>query len=69
MPMEITCTAEHPFEKGCLNIVGPLTETENGNKRVLTIQDDLSKYVIAVPICQQDADTVSREFVAPVINR
>ena len=67
--MEITSTAEHPSEKCCLDIVGSLIETDNGNKCVLTIQDDLSKYVNAVPIRQQDADIVSRELVAQLINR
>jgi len=69
--MEITSTAEHPFEKCCLDIVGPPIDTKNGSMYmyVLTFQDDLSKYVIAVPIRQQDADTESREFVAQVILR
>jgi transposase InsO family protein len=66
-PMEITTMAEHPFEKCCLDIVGPLPETERGNKYILTFQDDLSKYVIAVPIRQQDAETITREFVVHVI--
>jgi hypothetical protein len=41
-PMEIMTTAEHPFEKCCLHIVGPLPETPRGNKYILTFQDDLS---------------------------
>jgi transposase InsO family protein len=66
-PMEITSTAKQPFEKCYLDIVGPLTETEKGNKYILTFQDDLSKYVVAVPIRQQDAETVAREFVTNVV--
>lgn len=66
-PMEITSTAERPFEKCYLDIVGPLTESERGNKYILTCQDDLSRYVIAAPIPQQDAETVAREFVAHVV--
>jgi hypothetical protein len=65
-PMEIT-TAEFPFDKCCLDIVGPLPETENGNKYILTFQDDLSKYVIGIPIRQQDAEAIAREFVSHVI--
>lgn len=65
-PMEITTTAEFPFERRTLDIVGPMPETEKGNKYILTFQDDLSKYAIAVPI-QQDAETVAREFVTQVI--
>jgi hypothetical protein len=66
-PMEITTTAEHPFEKCSLDIVGPLPETEKGNKYILTFQDDLSKLVMGIPIPQQDAETTAREFVINLI--
>jgi hypothetical protein len=66
-PMEITTTAEHPFEKCSLDIVGPLPETTKGNKYILTFQDDLSKLVNAIPIPQQDAETIAREFVLNII--
>jgi hypothetical protein len=62
-PMEITTTAKQPFEKCCLDIVGPLTETQNGNRYVLTFQDELSKFLVAIPIPRQDAETVAKEFV------
>jgi hypothetical protein len=66
-PMEITTTAEVPFERCSLDILGPMPETEQGNRYILTFQDDLSKYVIAVPIRQQDAETVARGFVTHVV--
>jgi hypothetical protein len=66
-PMEITTTAEHPFEKCALDIVGPLPETTKGNKYILTFQDDLSKMVMAIPIAQQDAETIAKEFVVNII--
>jgi hypothetical protein len=66
-PMEITTTAEHPFEKCSLDIVGPLPETTKGNKYILTFQDDLSKFVNAIPIPQQDAEAVARELVSNII--
>jgi hypothetical protein len=65
-PMEIT-TAEHPLEKCYLDIVGPLPVTQDGNKYVLTFQDDLSKYVVAIPLVQQDAETVARAFVEKIV--
>jgi hypothetical protein len=37
------------------------------NKYVLTFQDDLSKFIVAVPIPQQDAETVAREFVQNIV--
>ena len=58
--MDITTTAEHPFDKCYLDIVGPLPVTQGNNKYILTFQDDLSKYVVTVPVGQQDAETVAR---------
>lgn len=66
-PMEITTTASRPFEKCCLDIVGPLCESSSRNKYILTFQDDLSKFIAAVPIPQQDAQTVAREFVRNIV--
>jgi hypothetical protein len=63
-PMEMT-TAENPFDKCYLDIVGPLTVTQGNNKHILTFQDDLRKYVVAVPIGQQDAETVA--FVVNIV--
>jgi hypothetical protein len=59
-PMEITTTARQPFEKCCLDIVGPLTETQAGNKYILTFQDELSKFLVAIPVPRQDAETVAK---------
>jgi hypothetical protein len=64
---EIKTTARHPFERCALDIVGPLTETTSGNKYVLTFQDDLSKFLLAMPVSQQDAETIARELVLNVV--
>jgi transposase InsO family protein len=66
-PMEITTTARKPFERCALDIVGPTTETNAGNRYILTFQDDLTKFVIAEPIPTQDAETVAREFVRNIV--
>jgi transposase InsO family protein len=65
--MEITTTARHPFERCALDIVGPLTETTSRNKYILTFQDDLSKFLLAMPVSQQDAETIARELVLNVV--
>jgi hypothetical protein len=41
----------------------PLNQTVDGHKYVLTFQDELSKYTLAIPIVQQDAMTVARALV------
>jgi len=56
--MKITITPEIVWGKCALDIIGPLIQTSEGNKHVLTLQDELSKYTLALPIKQQDAQTV-----------
>ena len=60
VPMEITNTARYPFEKCALGIVGPMTDTMSGNKYILTFQDNLSKFLVAIPIAQQDTEMVTK---------
>jgi transposase InsO family protein len=69
VPMQITTTAHRPMERLALDIVGPLPETQKGNKYLLTYQDDLTKYVGAIPIPNQEAETVARAFVQYIILR
>jgi transposase InsO family protein len=67
VPTEITTTANQPFEKCCLDIEGPLPEMQKGNKYILTFQDELSKFLVAIAIPRQDAEMVAQEFVKHVI--
>lgn len=61
--MIITDTSEQSFQKIALDIVGPLTLTEQGNKYILTIQDNLTKYTQAYPIPDQESQTIAKTFV------
>ena len=67
VPLIITDTPTKPFEKCALDIVGPLTITTNGNKYLLTFQDNLTKFSKAIPIPNQEANTISKEFVTKII--
>ncbi|KAE9529191.1 hypothetical protein AGLY_011987 [Aphis glycines] len=62
-PMAITSTSTKPFEKIFLDIVGPLPTTLSSNNYILTMQDDLSKYTLGVPIPNHQANTVAEAFV------
>jgi transposase InsO family protein len=62
-PMVITSTSSRPFEKIFLDIVGPLITTVSGNTYILTMQDDLTKYSLGVPIPNHQANTVAEAFV------
>lgn len=63
MPMKITSTAREPFEKISMDIVGPIAQSEKGNKYILTIMDELTKFAEAVPIKDAESNTVAEAFV------
>jgi hypothetical protein len=65
--MKVTTTATQPFKKCCFDIVGPLTDTQTGNNYILTFRDELSKFLVAIPIPRQNAETVAREFVTHIV--
>jgi hypothetical protein len=48
-PLQITTTSNQLYEKLFLDVVGLLPITENGNRFILTLQDDLSKFSYAYP--------------------
>lgn len=68
-PMVITTTATRAMQKVNLDLVGPLPVTRNSNKYLLTIQCDLTKFAEAIPIRNQEANTVAEAFATKFICR
>ncbi|OXU17774.1 hypothetical protein TSAR_015460 [Trichomalopsis sarcophagae] len=66
-PMIITDTPIEPFDKISIDTVGPLPATTDGNKNILTIQDNLTKYFIVVPIPNTKAETIADALARYVI--
>jgi hypothetical protein len=64
--LEITDTQPEPWNKIALDIVGPLPLTENNCRYILTCQDNLTKYLIAIPLENQEANTIAEAFVNKV---
>lgn len=67
LPMELTTTSSTPFEKISVDIVGPLPLTENGNRFILTLQDDLTKFSQAYPIPNHESKTIANIIVTEFI--
>ena len=61
--MVITDAPGVAFEKISMDIVGPLPVTNAGNECILTIQDNLTKYSLAIPLPNQQASTIADAFV------
>lgn len=68
-PMVITDTPGMAFDKISMDIVGPLPRTRIGNQYILTIQDLLTKYSVAVPLKQARAIDVADAFLKNFICR
>ena len=61
--MVITDTTTTTFENISIDIVGPLPETKSGNPYILTLQDNFTKYSLAIPLPNNQADTIADAFV------
>ena len=55
------------FKKISMDIVGPLPETKSGNLYILTIQDNLTKYSLAIPLLNHQASIIGDAFVKKFI--
>ena len=62
-PMIITDTPGASFDKVAMDIVGPLPKTERGNEYILTLQDQLTKFCMGIPLHNQTAETIAEAFV------
>jgi hypothetical protein len=64
-PMLITSTVTSIFHKICLDIVGPLPKTNEGNTYILIIQDELSRYAVAIALynrCFHSSESICKIF-------
>jgi len=64
-PLQETDTQFHPWDKLYHDIVRPLPLT--GHKYILTCQNNLSKYLEAIPMFTQTAEEVALNFMRYVI--
>lgn len=62
-PMVITDTPGAAFSKIALDIVGPIHKTSSGNEYILTMQDLLTKYCVAVPLAETSTQSIAEAFI------
>ena len=58
-----------PMERIAIDVLGPLSTTEGGNKYILIIADYFTKWVEAFPLPNQEARTVADKLVNEVVCR
>ena len=56
--MILTDTPRCAFDKIAIYIIGPCQRTKNNNKYILTLQDQLNKFCLAVPL----KDTLANNY-------
>ena len=61
--MVIAQTPQRAFDIVCIDIIGPLTRTEQNNAYAITLQCELTKYVKIIPIPNKEAKTVARALI------
>lgn len=69
MPLQIVGVSKQPFDKVFVDIVGPLTTTNSGNKYIISMVDDLTRFVEFAAIPDQQAKTISRALFEHILCR
>ena len=62
-------TVSQPMELWAMDIVGPLPVTAQGHQYILVMSDHFTKWVEAVPLANQNTETLARAFVENVVAR
>lgn len=60
--MVLTDTPGRAFDRVALDIVGPLLQTTSEHTHVLTIQDLLTKYSLAIPLKETSSIDIASEM-------
>lgn len=68
-PLQPNTQAQRPFEMVAMDILGPLPTTMNGNRYLLVFTDYFTRWVEAIPLPDQKAETIAREFVTQILLR
>ncbi len=60
--------AGFPMERIHMDILGPFTTSQLGNKYILMVICQFSKWIDIIPISDQTAETVAKEFLARIVS-
>jgi transposase InsO family protein len=68
-PLKPLPPVERVWEQIAMDIVGPVTESSNGNKYILVLSDYASRYVMTIPMKNQKAHTIAENLVKKVYTK
>jgi transposase InsO family protein len=66
-PMIITPTPQQAFDIVCIDTIGPFQKSNRGYSYAVTIQCELTKYIVIIPILNKEAVTVAKAIVGHFI--
>lgn len=69
MPLQITQVSQAPFEKIYIDIVEGLPETNRGNNVILSMIDDLTRFVELAALPDQRAPTIAKALFEDILCR
>lgn len=69
MPLQFTQISKEPFDKVYVDVVGPLPISGNGNKYILSMVDDLTRFVEFAAMPDQQSETVARVLFEHILCR
>lgn len=58
--LELTRTPQKPFEILQIDTIGPLTKSNSGNQYAITIIDEMSKFLVIIPIANKSAKEIAK---------
>ena len=67
-PMQ-SIPVEGPFDRVCVDVLGPLPTSDNGNRYVVVFTDSLTKWPEAFAIKSAGADVIAQLFVEELVSR
>lgn len=59
-PMKITATPQKPFDVVEIDTIGPFQRSFHNNEYAITLICDLTKYLVAIPVANKEANTVAK---------
>lgn len=59
-PLTLTPTPQKAFDIVCIDTIGPLQKSNHNNCYAVTLQCELTKYIVILPIPNKEASTVAR---------
>ena len=68
-PLHMMEIPDRPFDKVAIDLVTDFTESNKGNKHILTIIDLLTGWPEAIPIPNKSADTITKSFIRHYLPR